>query len=258
VEHGRTHPVVALAFDGLGYGPDGTMWGGELLVADLRDFERVGHLAAVTMPGGSATIREPWRMGVAWAQRASVEHGFEDARARVVGDLAARGHGPVTTSMGRLFDAVAALLGLCPVARYEAQAAIELEALARSVPRGEAPIYAASIERGADGMLVLDPSPLVVALLDDRARGTPTPVLAASFHESIGDAAARAAIDVATQRRLGTVALTGGVFQNVRLAEVVETTLVGAGLEVLVHRTIPPNDGGISIGQAAVAAARSA
>ncbi|MET0903902.1 MAG: carbamoyltransferase HypF, partial [Acidimicrobiales bacterium] len=131
-EHGRVGPVVALAFDGLGYGADGTLWGGELLVADLQGFERVGHLAAITMPGGVAAIREPWRMGLAWAHHAGVDDPFDDARQAAVLDLVKRGHGPVTTSMGRLFDAVAALLGLRPAVSYEAQAAIELEALARS------------------------------------------------------------------------------------------------------------------------------
>ena len=127
--------VLGLAFDGLGYGADGTLWGGELLVADLQGFERVGHLAAITMPGGAAAIREPWRMGVAWAHEAGVDDLFEDERRSAVLDLVERGHGPVTSSMGRLFDAVAALLGMRPVVSYEAQAAIELEALARSVPR---------------------------------------------------------------------------------------------------------------------------
>jgi hydrogenase maturation protein HypF len=254
-EHGRSGPVLGLAFDGLGYGPDGTLWGGELLVADLCGFERVGHLAATTMPGGGAAIREPWRMGVAWAHQAGVDDPFDDPRRDAVHDLAARGVGPVTTSMGRLFDAAAALLGLRPVASYEAQAAIELEALARAVPRGEAPSYAVDVARDAAGMVLIHPGPLVAALLADRARGRAPALLAAGFHESIGAAAAVAAVDLAREHGLRTVALSGGVFQNVRLTEVVEEALTTAGLEVLVHRRVPPNDGGISIGQAAVAAA---
>jgi hydrogenase maturation protein HypF len=256
-EHGRSDPVLGLAFDGLGYGTDGTLWGGELLIADLRGFDRVGYLAPVTMPGGVTAIREPWRMGVAWAHQAGADHPFDDPRRDAVADLVARGHGPVTTSMGRLFDAVAALLGLRPVVAYEAQAAVELEALARSVPRREAPTYPVEVGRDGSGMVVLDPSPLVVALLDERARGTAPALLAAGFHESIGRAAARAAIDLAHEHGLGTVALSGGVFQNIRLSEVVEEALAGAGLDVLVHRIVPSNDGGISIGQAAVAAARA-
>ena len=112
VEHGRTGPVLGVAFDGLGYGPDGTLWGGEFLVADLGGFERVGHLVPIAMPGGVTAIREPWRMAVAWASRAGIDDGIDDPRHDAVEDLVRRGHGPVTTSMGRLFDAVSALLGL--------------------------------------------------------------------------------------------------------------------------------------------------
>ncbi|MEJ7844872.1 MAG: carbamoyltransferase HypF, partial [Acidimicrobiales bacterium] len=256
-EHAHTGPVLGLAFDGTGYGTDGTLWGGELLIADLRGFERVGHLAAITMPGGVAAIRQPWRMGAAWARQAGVRGPFDgQPHHDAVLDLAARGQGPVTTSMGRLFDAVAALLGLRPTVSYEAQAAIELEALARSVPRGEAPTFPVDVDRDGSGLVIIDPAPLVAALVDARERGTAPALLAAAFHESIGRAAATAAIEVAREHGLATVALTGGVFQNARLSEVVEQALTAAGLEVLVHRIVPPNDGGISIGQAAVAAAR--
>jgi hydrogenase maturation protein HypF len=255
-EHGRIGPVLGLAFDGLGYGTDGTLWGGELLVADLAGFERVGHLAPVTMPGGVAAIREPWRMAVAWAQQAGVDDPFDDPRRSAVRDLAARRSGPVTSSMGRLFDAVAALVGLRPAVTYEGQAAIELEALARPVPRREVPALPVAVERDGAGVLVIDPAPLVAAVVAAIARGTAPALVAAGFHEAIGEAAARAAVDLAREHGLATVALSGGVFQNQRLASVVEEALVIAGLEVLVHRTVPPNDGGISIGQAAVAAAQ--
>jgi hydrogenase maturation protein HypF len=254
-EHGRAHPVLGLAFDGLGYGPDGTLWGGELLVADLRSFERVGHLAPLTMPGGVAAIREPWRMGVAWAQRAGVDDGFSDPRRDAVRSLAASGQGPTTTSMGRLFDAVAALLGLRAAVTYEAQAAIELEALARRVPRSEAPTFEAQVDTDDHGLVLIDPAPLVAAVLSARNQGVAPELLAAGFHEAVGRAAAAAAVAAAGRHGLGTVALCGGVFQNQRLSEVVEEALAAAGLEVLVHRIVPPNDGGISIGQAAVAAA---
>ena len=253
-EHGRSDPVVGLVFDGLGYGTDGTLWGGEVFVADLRGFERVGHLIPVTMPGGVRAIREPWRMGVAWAHHAGVDHSFDDPRAEAIGDLVRRGHGPATTSMGRLFDAVAALLGLRPAVTYEAQAAIELEALARTVPRGEAVTYPVDVDRDEGGMIWIDPATLVAELVRQRLR-IPRAVLAASFHESIGRAAAQAAVLAARERGLLTVALSGGVFQNPRLSEIIEEALVAAGLEVLVHRIVPPNDGGISIGQCAVAAA---
>jgi hydrogenase maturation protein HypF len=256
-EHGRAGPVLGVAFDGLGFGTDGTLWGGELLMADLRGFERVGHLAPITMPGGGAAIREPWRMGVAWAHQAGVDHPFDDHRADAVRSLVRGGHGPVTTSMGRLFDAAAVLIGMRPVVSYEAQAAIELEALARSVPRSEAPMYPVDVDRDAAGMLVLDPVPLVAALVHGRASGVAPALLAAGFHESIGRATVAAAVDLAQTHGLRVAALSGGVFQNTRLSEIVEEGLEAAGLEVLVHRRIPPNDAGISIGQAAVAAAQT-
>jgi hydrogenase maturation protein HypF len=262
VDHGRTAPVVALCFDGLGYGPDGTMWGGEVLVADLGGFERAGHLLPVVMPGGTAAIREPWRMATSWLTStvgadAAVEHlhGVDERAAAVVA-LSEQGRGPVTTSVGRLFDAVAALLGARSVATYEAQAAIELEAAARQVPRPEAPTYdgAIAVGPGADDVLVLDPRPLIQRLLDDLGRGLGLPVLAAGFHEALGRAAAAAALEVADRAGLDAVALTGGVFQNARLTEVTESALLAAGIEVLVHEQVPANDGGLSIGQAAIAA----
>jgi hydrogenase maturation protein HypF len=256
-EHGRPGPVLGLAFDGIGFGPDGTLWGGEILVGDLCGCERVGHLAAVTLPGGVAAIREPWRMGVAWAARAGVDVPFDDPRLEAVAELAARGRGPVTTSMGRLFDAVASLAGMRPAVSYEAQAAIELEAAARPVSRAVAPVYPVEVGRDAAGMVVIDPSPLVAALVRDRASGTSPALLAAGFHDSIGRAAAEAAARAAGEQGLETVVLTGGVFSNRRLSDRVADGLRAAGLEVLEHRRVPPNDGGISIGQAAVAAARS-
>jgi hydrogenase maturation protein HypF len=252
VEHGRTDPVVALAFDGLGYGTDGSMWGGEVLVADLHGFERVGHLRPAPMPGGVAAIREPWRMAAVWAGAEAVSDVDPAAMAAVL-DLAARGHGPVTTSVGRLFDAVAALLGGRQRVSYEGQAAIELEALARTVGRDDAPTYAGTVT--FDGG-VLDPSDLVAALVQDRAAGVDVALLAAGFHEALGRAAAEAAVVVANERGIDAVALTGGVFQNARLTDVVEHALLAAGVRPLVHEQVPANDGGISIGQAAIAAAR--
>ena len=264
VEHGRTEPVVALAFDGLGYGPDATMWGGELLVADYAAFERVGHLRPVPMPGGSAAIREPWRMAAVWAALAAGRDAaggclpdVDPSTREAVLDLATSAITPVTTSIGRLFDAVAALLGGRRRVSYEAQAAIELEALAQRVERRQAPAYAGAMAvPDIGGMTVLDPAPLVAQVLHDRDAGVPAPVIAAGFHEAIGRAAAGAAVAVAIDRGLDTVALTGGVFQNVRLTEIVEGALTEAGLHVLVHAALPPNDGAISVGQAAIAAWR--
>jgi hydrogenase maturation protein HypF len=261
VEHGRTAPVLGLAFDGLGYGPDATMWGGEVLVADFTGFERVGRLAAVAMPGGVAAIREPWRMAAVWvaraAGRAAVPHampGVDAVTCDAVLDLADRAISPRTTSVGRLFDAVASLLGGRSRVSYEAQAAIELEAAARTVDRADAPnLDGEVIVECVDGVTVLDPAPLIARLVAERDRGVAVPLLAAGFHEALGRASADLAAGCARERGLDTVALTGGVFQNARFTEVVEEALQADGLQVLVHETVPPNDGGISVGQAAIA-----
>jgi hydrogenase maturation protein HypF len=260
VEHGRNEPVLGIAFDGLGYGPDGSLWGGELLVADYESSRRVAHLRSVRMPGGVAAIREPWRMGAVWAAMATgYDHareracaaGVEVATAAAVLDLAQRATSPSTTSAGRLFDAVAALLGCRQRVSYEAQAAIELEALARTVARADAPKYAGCVTIAGG---VLDPAPLVAALLSDVDAGIDRALIAAGFHEAFGRATAELAAQAASEHRLDTIALTGGVFQNARLTDVVESELRTEGFDVLVHAVLPPNDGGISVGQAAIAA----
>jgi hydrogenase maturation protein HypF len=261
VEHGRTEPVLGLAFDGLGYGPDASVWGGEVLVADLAGFERVGHLAAVAMPGGVAAIREPWRMAAVWVARAAgpaavprALPGVDAATCHAILELADRPITPRTTSVGRLFDAVASLLGGRPRVSYEAQAAIELEASARTVDRARAPkLDGEVIVERVDGVTVLDPAPLIARLVAERDRGVAVPLLAAGFHEALGRASAALAATCARERALDIVALTGGVFQNARLTDVVEAALLAEGLRVLVHETVPPNDGGISVGQAAIA-----
>jgi hydrogenase maturation protein HypF len=243
----------------LGYGPDGTLWGGEFLVADLESCRRVGHLRPCPMPGGAAPIREPWRMGVAWAllslgTDAALRHCSRlDPRAALVADLVESPGAPLTTSVGRLFDAVAALVGVRSTVSYEGQAAIELEALARTVPAGKAPPY--PVERAwEDGKLVLDPRPLIASVLKGREKGTPVAQIAASFHEGLALGVVTAAVELARVNGQQAVALSGGVFQNARFSELVYEGLVEAGLTVLVHRAVPPNDGGISVGQAAIAA----
>ena len=263
VDHGRDEQVLGVAFDGTGYGCDQSLWGGEFLMAGLRGFERVGHLASVPLPGGAMAIREPWRMGMVWAGEALGRDAAErfgasvDDRWEAVLAVAGLDRTPQTTSAGRLFDAVASLLGVRHRVTYEGQAAIELEALAASVPFADAPDYRLDPPAGgtATGPVVLDPSPLIARVLAERDQGTPTALVAAGFHLALGRAVAGLACRLAAVGGLGIVALSGGVFQNARLTAVVADEVERAGLEVLVHRRVPPNDGGISIGQAAVAAA---
>jgi hydrogenase maturation protein HypF len=262
VEHGRTDRVLGIVFDGLGFGLDGRLWGGEWLIANLESCQRVGHLKPVTMPGGAAAIKEPWRMAMSWlaaidGPAAAAREGSRlDDRWAAVLSVIENGDAPTTTSAGRLFDAVAALLGIRGRISYEGQAAIELEACAAGVPDDQAPHYpAGKIVTAADDQLAeLDPAPLIDAIVADRDRGTSLPLLAAGFHRGFAESASRLAALLAQEAAVSTVALSGGVFQNVRLSRLIETQLTQAGLEVLVHERVPPNDGGVSVGQAAIAA----
>ena len=261
VEHGRRDPVVALAFDGLGYGPDGTLWGGEVLVADFDGSERVGHLRSVPIPGGAAAIREPWRMAAVWHEAATGAvlsvPGVAPSRVADVLDLARGGATSTTTSMGRLFDAVAVLLGGRTAVTYEAQAAIELEWAARCVARTTCratttsstssstptPARSSSIRRGCspDSPPPAPPAlrPHCSRLRSTRRSGAPRPTWAPRWRSHAG---------------IDAIVLTGGVFQNARLTEIVQQALADRGFEVLVHGRVPPNDGGLAIGQAAIAA----
>ncbi|MGE5407565.1 MAG: carbamoyltransferase HypF, partial [Syntrophothermus sp.] len=259
-EHGEAGPALGAIFDGTGYGGDGTVWGGELLLGDLRSFQRLGHLRPVPLPGGAAAIREPWRMACAWlrATAAGPEPPLPPALAGAVEPRAWRnclrqieaGVGtPQTTSMGRLFDAVGALCGAPARVTYEGQAAMELEAMADVAERGayELPL------RGE----MLDPLPALDAAHADLAAGAPPRAVAARFHNGVAAATAAACADLAAAHGLDVVVLSGGVFQNRLLLERTLAALDGRGLRVLVPERLPPNDGGISFGQAAVAAARA-
>jgi hydrogenase maturation protein HypF len=237
-EHGETGPALALVFDGTGYGTDGTLWGGELLRCDLNGFERLAHLDPVPLPGGAAAIRETWRLAAVYLERAGRPVPFERWPAvRQSLDVNA----PLSSGMGRLFDAVAAVLGLRESVTYEGQAAIELELLAGTAA---ADPYEWSLG---------DAAPLVGAVHDDLAAGRPRAEIAAAFHESVAYAAAAACADAAEP---GMVVLSGGTFQNLRLLDSTRKHLEAHGFRVLSHRLVPPNDGGVSYGQAAVAAAR--
>ena len=259
-EHGVTDPVLGVAFDGTGYGDDGTTWGSEMLVADLTGYCRAGHLLPVPLPGGDLAARTPWRAALGYL---SVEPGFAssfaaafegvDPREReVAGRQIAQGlNAPLATSMGRLFDAAAAVIGLRRHVSYEGQAAMELESLAGRRPGTEYPCRI--LEAG--GRLVLDPLPLLAVLGSRGMRGADPADLAADFHASIAWASTRLILRLAESAGLGTVALAGGVFQNARLLESMQGRLAGCGLRVLTPRQLSPNDGAISYGQAAVAAA---
>jgi hydrogenase maturation protein HypF len=259
-EHGQAgETAVGAIFDGTGLGEDGTVWGGELLVGGLEAYERVGWLPTVAMPGGAAAIRQPWRMAWSWLAAACDEPASEPppgladavdaARWRAMASVAASpAISPMTSSMGRLFDAVAALCGLRAEVTYEGQAAIDLEAAAWRAPG----------DTGAYALELADPRPAIRELTGELRDGVDVPTVAARFPRGSAAATVRALAAVASRRGLQTAVLSGGVFQNRMLLEAVAAGARAAGLRVLVPEALPPNDGGIAFGQAAIAAARSA
>ncbi|MBM4031702.1 MAG: carbamoyltransferase HypF [Planctomycetes bacterium] len=275
-EHGLEGPVIGVSLDGTGYGTDGRVWGGEFLVATLADFERLAHLAYVPMPGAEAAIREPWRMALAYLgptvfpelERA----GVPPADLAAVQQLLDKGVAcPETSSMGRLFDGVSALLGICTRTSYEGQAAIELEASISDFrfpicdfnPQHPTPdtqhrdrvFYPFNLDVSATPWTI-DPRETMRAVLDDLRRGAPRGLIAARFHNTIVEVVRAVCTDIRGARGLSTVTLSGGCFQNMRLLEGVCQVLERDGFDVRYHRLVPTNDGGVSLGQAVVALAR--
>jgi hydrogenase maturation protein HypF len=258
-EHGELGPAVGAIFDGTGYGADGTVWGGELLFGDLRGFERAGFLFPVRMPGGEAAIRQPWRMACAWLAASDEQPPSlpVDATAwEQVSELARSGvASPLTTSVGRLFDAVAAICGVRAEVNYEGQAAAELEALLDPHEEGAYPL---PLRDDGGVPLVIDARATVRAVVADLRQGAEAATVAARFHNALAAATAEGCARAAELSRTETVVLSGGAFQNRRLMERSRALLGAAGLRVLTPEALPPNDGGIAYGQLAVAAARLA
>ena len=261
-EHGLAadRTVIGVALDGTGYGTDGAVWGGEVLLAGYKGFQRAGHLGYVPLAGGDASVERPYRMalahlraaGVAWDDDLAPVAACPDDERRVLAHQLETGFGCVpTSSAGRLFDAVAALLGVRQTVDFEAQAAIELEALARGADPDATP-YRFGV---ADG--VADPAPVVRAVVDDLRAGTPPPVVSARFHAAVVGVVADLARRTRERSGVETVVLGGGVFQNTVLLTGVTAALDGDGFEVLRPRLLPPNDGGLALGQVVVAAAGS-
>jgi hydrogenase maturation protein HypF len=258
-EHGRTGPVLGVAWDGSGDGGDGTLWGGEFLASSRRESLRRAHLRSFALPGGERAVREPRRS--AWglcreidgdAFPVELEPLFTDAEQRTLGTLMDRNvQCPRTTSAGRLFDAVAALLGLADRSRYEGEAALALENAAVGVPCGASAPYPFLLHDAEDPW-VIDWEPLVRALRVDRTAGEDVGRISARFHATL------AAMIRAVARRAGepVVALSGGCFQNARLLTETVTALREDGRDVLFHRILPTNDGGLAVGQAVAARAR--
>jgi hydrogenase maturation protein HypF len=257
-ENGHMGPVIGIAFDGTGYGLDGAIWGGEAMIADYQGFRRTSHLQYLPLAGGDAAVRHPARIAAAFLlalfgskcrDRISGLAGQEPAR--ILATMVDRGINTVqTSSCGRLFDAVAALLGVRHEITYEAQAAIELETLARSSPPANH-IYPFSIRDNA-----IQTGDMLAAIIGDLENGTPKTKIARAFHDTMGEVAARMALDARKKSGIGVVALSGGCFQNRLLQAAAIERIEREGFSVLVHHRVPANDGGLALGQAVVAAAR--
>jgi hydrogenase maturation protein HypF len=297
VEHGREQPVIGVCMDGLGYGHDGRLWGGEVLVADLTGYRRVAHLEELPLAGGARAIKQPWRTAAGWSYALLGEEGFtravrllqkagntgggapsDDEVAALRGQIDASVNALPTTSCGRLFDAVSALAGVRLAVTYEGQAAIELEALADRAP-GAAPPYPFTLDgdagaaatgtllgaaewvaaqtngraEDADPPAALRLGALFGGVLDDLEAGAPAAVVGARLHVTIAAAVVQFCRRVRSATDLDAVALVGGVFQNRLLSELCESALLAEGFTVLTADLVPGNDGGVALGQAAVA-----
>jgi hydrogenase maturation protein HypF len=260
-EHRLEGPVIGISCDGTGYGPDGAVWGGEVLVADAAGFERAAHLAYIPMPGAAAAIREPWRMAVSYLNDAfgaemdrldlPVLRGIDGDTLRLMrAMIAKRINSPLTSSLGRLFDGVAALCGLRGRVAYEGQAAMELEMASDDAGDG---LYETAWEEGEPCRVL--PAPIIRGVAADLRRGVPVSTVGAKFHNTVIRLFSDLCGLIRSRRGLQRVVLSGGVFQNARLLEGLIPELQKRGFEVYSHRRVPANDGGISLGQAIVAAA---
>jgi hydrogenase maturation protein HypF len=254
-------PVIGLTFDGTGLGTDGAIWGGEVLLGNYASFERLYHLAYVPLPGGDSAVRHPARMALAHLWQTGIDWDptllpmtalCYDERTVLRTQLEHRINAPLTSSMGRLFDAVSSLIGVCQHITYEGQAAIELE---MAVDPHENRAYPFMIKPGIDDQgKIIDPQPMFDDLITDWLKGIPVPILAARFHNGVARLAVEICQEIKQSHGVSTVALSGGVWQNRYLLQKTAQSLKQLDYRVLIHRSLPPNDGCIALGQALVAA----
>jgi hydrogenase maturation protein HypF len=256
---GSTETVLGFCFDGTGYSPDHTIWGGEVLRTTYRDYQRLAYLKPIPLAGGDAAVKNPYRLALAylWSSGLEWDEGLPCVQVvsaqekRILRRQLERGINTVlTSSMGRLFDAIASLIGVRHSVTYEAQAAVELESrVDRSVR--DTPYCFEWVESA--GSLVLDPSPLLQSVIADLRANVPVGVMAARFHLAIADMIVQIGLHFRAKTGIDTIALSGGVFQNATLLEKTIQHLEAQHLKVIHHRIVPSNDGGIALGQAVLA-----
>jgi hydrogenase maturation protein HypF len=263
VENRVAEPVIGVAFDGTGYGADGTIWGGEFLIADWRSYQRAGHLEYIPLPGGSAAIKRPYRIALSLlftllGDDCSLEglplEKINPNEVKIVRKQLKQGlNSPPTSSAGRLFDAVSALAGVRGEIDYEAQAAIELEMLATDKAHRSGPkAYPFSIV-AEDGAKVVKLGGLISSVVADLRDSVPVPVISYRFHLTVAQIIVAMCRDISQESGIKRVALSGGVFQNRLLFGLTTRALSKEGLTILTHHLVPCNDGGISLGQAVIA-----
>jgi hydrogenase maturation protein HypF len=255
--------VIGVIFDGAGYGPDGKIWGGEFLLGSYGSYRRLGHFREVPMPGGDAASREPYRMALAYLFDIYRDRVFDlpvpcleripDSERKLFLSMLAKGiNSPFTSSCGRLFDAAAALLGHRSVNSYEGQGAMELEGVAERGASAWNYPYAVN-STGSDSCFSVDFRLTIDAILADQAAAESRPVMARRFHDTVAAAAADACLRIRRESGVTRVVLSGGVFQNKLLTERLHRLLTQREFQVYTHRLVPPNDGGLALGQAVVA-----
>ncbi|MBI5029202.1 MAG: carbamoyltransferase HypF [Chloroflexi bacterium] len=264
VENGLSgeRSVIGVAFDGTGYGDDGAIWGGEFLIADYRNYRRAFHLDYVPLPGGDKAVREPWRIALAWLHKAKIEWSNdlacvcaadEQTRHVVRNQIERSTNAPLTSSMGRLFDAVAALAGVRETVNYEAQAAIEFENQ-YSVISNQFSDQEDNYQLPITNSRTIDPIPMIQSVVADVRAGVTIGEISARFHGGVAAMVHDVCVTLREREELNEVALSGGVWQNMTLLAKTIELLQGDGFTVYIHRQVPTNDGGLALGQAAIAA----
>ena len=258
-EHGAEGPVIGVAMDGTGLGLDGAIWGGEILLCDTVSFKRYAHLSYVPLPGGDAAAKSPWRMGLIYLSHAYGEElldlpipfvqDLDLEKASIILQMAEKGvHSPLTSSCGRLFDAISALIGIRKEIAYEGQAAIELEMCRDSNEKGAYPF---DIDTRADEW-VMETTPIIRGVVGDLLEGETPGLISRRFHNTMVQMLHQICIAIRTETHIEQVALSGGTFQNETLLSGLTQVLTADGFNVLSHALVPPNDGGLSLGQAII------